>query len=255
LVGPNLGSPGCLGSAPNANWYTFQTGFAGDLVFNLHQGNNAPLFNNLDIDYICWGPFTDAQMASGACNSLADLTAPVTPNNIVGCSYSASAVETITIPNANPGSNYILLITNFSGATNGQFVMEQTNSSTPGSGSTNCDVVCGVNLGSTSTSIFPDPPATNTISICDSSITSYTLHCNFENPPANQATLAYKWYLNGVLQPTLTTKSITVNQSGTWRVEVTHPDCGTPSQDSVNIYFGSTPVYCSSSAIRASWGL
>jgi gliding motility-associated-like protein len=241
LSGPNLGSPGCLGSAPNANWYTFQTGFAGDLIFNLHQGNNAPLYNNLDIDFICWGPFTDAQMASGACTSLADLTAPVSPNNIVACSYSAAATETITILNANPGSNYILLITNFSGQP-GQFVMEQTNSSVPGSGSTNCDVVCGVNLGSTSTSIFPDPPAINTISICDSTISSYTLHCNFENPPANQGTLAYQWFLNGVLDPTKTTKSVTVNQSGTWKVVVTHPDCGTPSEDSVNIYFGSTPV-------------
>jgi hypothetical protein len=62
LIGiPSLGSPGCLGSAPNPNWYTFQTGFSGTLVFNLQQGNNPPLFNNTDIDYICWGPFTDAQ--------------------------------------------------------------------------------------------------------------------------------------------------------------------------------------------------
>ncbi|MBP6126796.1 MAG: T9SS type B sorting domain-containing protein [Flavobacterium sp.] len=242
LVGPNLGGPGCLGSAPNANWYTFQTGFAGDLVFNLHQGNNPPLFNNLDIDYICWGPFTDAQMQSGvACTSLSDLTAPVNPSNIVACSYSAAAVETITIPNANPGSNYILLITNFSNQA-GQFVMEQTNGTAPGAGSTNCDVVCGVDLGPTATSVYPSPPDINTISFCNSSISSQVLHCNFQNPPANQNTLAYQWFKDGVLQPTLTTKSITVTQSGTWKVKVTHPDCGTPTEDSVIIYFGSTPV-------------
>ncbi|WP_353149780.1 hypothetical protein, partial [Flavobacterium sp.] len=242
LVGiPSLGSPGCLGSAPNPNWYTFQTGFAGTLIFNLHQGNNPPLFNNTDIDFICWGPFTDAQMATTACNSLADLTAPVNPNNIVACSFSAAAVETITIPNANPGSNYILLITNYSNSV-GQFVMEQTNSNSPGSGSTNCDVVCGVDLGPTATSVYPSPPATNTISFCNSLINSQTLHCNFQNPPANQNTLAYQWFLNGVLQPTLTTKSITVTQSGTWKVKVTHPDCGTPTEDSVIIYFGATPV-------------
>ncbi|SEI55876.1 beta strand repeat-containing protein, partial [Flavobacterium terrigena] len=244
LAGPNLGSPGCLGSAPNGNWYTFQVGFAGDLIFNLHQGNNPPALNNLDIDYICWGPFTNAQMATTACNSLADLTAPASPNNIVACSYSGAATETITITNANPGSNYILLITNFSGQA-GQFVMEQTNASVPGSGSTNCDVVCGVDLGPTSTTIFPKPPAINTVSICDAATTSYTLHCNFQNPPVNQATLAYQWYLGPVLQPGLTTKSITVTQSGLWRVVVTHPDCGTPSEDSVNIYFGSTPVLTS----------
>ena len=241
LVGPNLGSPGCLGSAPNANWYTFQVGFAGDIIFNLHQGNNPPLYNDLDIDYICWGPFTDAQINAGVCNNLSDLTAPVAPSNIVACSYSGSAVETITIPNANPGSNYILLITNFSGQP-GQFVMEQTNASAPGAGSTNCDVVCGVDLGPTSTSVYPSPPDINTVSICDSTINSQTLHCNFENPPANQATLAYQWYWNGALQVGLTTKSITVTQSGTWRVVVTHPDCGVPSEDSVIIYFGSTPI-------------
>ena len=242
LVGiPSLGSPGCLGSAPNPNWYTFQTGFSGTLIFNLHQGNNPPLYNNTDIDFICWGPFTDAQMATTACNSLADLTAPVNPNNIVACSFSAAAVETITIPNANPGSNYILLITNFSNAP-GLFVMDQTNSTSPGAGSTNCSVVCGVDLGPTATSVYPSPPATNTISFCNSAISSQTLHCNFQNPPANPNSLAYQWFLGGVLQPALTTKSITVTQSGTWKVKVTHPDCGTPTEDSVIIYFGTTPV-------------
>ncbi len=244
LVGPNLGSPGCLGSAPNANWYTFQTGFSGNLVFNLQQGNNPPLFNNLDIDYICWGPFTDAQMASNACTLLYDLPSLTIPNNIVACSYSAAAVETITIPNANPGSNYILLITNFSNQP-GQFIMSQTNATAPGAGSTNCDVVCGIDLGSSATSIFPNPPAINTVSICDAAISSYTLHCNFQNPPPNQNALPYQWFLNGVLQPTLTTKSITVTQSGTWKVKVTHPDCGTPTEDSVIINFGSTPVLTS----------
>ncbi|WP_396166870.1 beta strand repeat-containing protein, partial [Flavobacterium sp.] len=241
LVGPNLGSPGCLGSAPNANWYTFQTGFSGNLIFNLQQGNNPPLFNNLDIDYICWGPFTDAQMATNACNLLYDLPSLTIPNNIVACSYSAAAVETITIPNANPGSNYILLITNFSNQA-GQFIMSQTNATTPGAGSTNCDVVCGVDLGPTATSVYPSPPAINTISFCNSSISSQILHCNFQNPPANQNSLAYQWFKDGVLQPTLTSKSITVSQSGTWKVRVTHPDCGTPTEDSVIIYFGATPV-------------
>jgi len=243
LIGPNLGSPGCLGSAPNANWYTFQTGFAGDLVFNLHQGNNAPLFNNLDVDYICWGPFTNAQMQSGtACNNLYDMPSTAIPNNIVGCSYSGSPTETITIPNANPGSNYILLITNFSNQA-GQFVMEQTNAGLPGAGSTNCDVVCGVDLGDTPTAIFLNTPSPiNTVNLCTGTASTYTLYAIFQNPPANQATLSYQWYLGNVLQPAYTTQSITVSQPGTWKVRVTHPDCGFPTEDSVIINFGETPV-------------
>ena len=235
-IGPNLGSPGCLGSAPNGNWFAFKVGTGGSLAFNLHQGNNPPALNNLDVDYICWGPFTDEEMAAG-CTRLSDYNAPVAPSNIVGCSYSASPTENINIAYADPGANYVLLITNFSNQP-AQFVMTQTG----GTGNTTCDVVCGVNLGSTATSVFPDPPAINEISICDDAINSYTLHCNFENLPPNAATLAYQWYLDGAIQSTFTTKSITVTQSGTWRVVVTHPDCGVPSEDSVIIKFGALPV-------------
>jgi len=41
---PNLGSPGCLGSAPNANWYSFQASSAGPFTLNLHQGDMLILF-------------------------------------------------------------------------------------------------------------------------------------------------------------------------------------------------------------------
>src|SRR6478609_5583162 len=54
---PSLGGIGCLSSAPNPNWFVFRVGYAGDLDYNLHQGNNAPLYNNTDVDFICWGPF------------------------------------------------------------------------------------------------------------------------------------------------------------------------------------------------------
>ena len=237
---PSYGAIGCCATTPNAAWFTFRVGFYGNLNFSLHQGDNAPLYNNRDVDFVCWGPFND----NSNCSELYDFPDGNTNggvNNIVACSYSGVATENFTIPNASPNTYYVLLITNFSNVP-GFFVLEQTNSGLPGAGSTNCDVVCGVKLGSTPLTTFPDPPAVNTIPLCAASVSSYTLHCNFENPPANQATLAYKWYLNGVLQPTLTTKSITVTQSGLWKVVVIHPDCGLPSEDSVNILFGSTPV-------------
>uniref|UniRef100_UPI003342794C hypothetical protein n=1 Tax=Flavobacterium sp. TaxID=239 RepID=UPI003342794C len=244
LNGPNgnigYGGIGCCSTTPNAAWFKFRVGFAGNINFSLHQGNNAPAYNNNDVDFVCWGPFND----DSNCTELFDfpngnLNGGV--NNIVACSYSASPTEIFTITNANPNAYYVLLITNYSNQP-GFFVLEQLNAGQPGAGSTNCDVVCGVDLGPTATSVYPNPPAINTISFCNSSISSQTLHCNFQNPPPNQNTLAYQWFKDGVLQPTLTTKSITVTQSGTWKVRVTHPDCGTPTEDSVNIFFGSTPV-------------
>ncbi|SEP85031.1 hypothetical protein SAMN05444005_102553, partial [Flavobacterium urocaniciphilum] len=241
---PSLGSPGCLGSAPNPNWYVikFEEASSNPAIFDLHQGNNPPLYNNTDIDFICWGPFTQTQIQSGtACNSLYDFPSTTIPNNIVDCSYSASATEQITIPNiSSPNSYYILLITNFSGQA-GSFVLTPFSTNPAVMPQANCAVVCGVDLGPTSTSIYPNPPAINTVTICGGT-TTQTLHCNFQNPPANQNTLAYQWYLNGVLQPALTTKSVTVNQAGTWKVVVTRPGCNNPSEDSVIINFGSNPT-------------
>lgn len=113
VSGPNLGSPGCLGSSPNATWFTIPISNSGTINLQINQGNNAPLYNNLDVDYICWGPFTYAQIAT-ACNNLSDFTAPVTPSNIVGCSYSASPTESPTIANAVSGQYYLMMVTNFS---------------------------------------------------------------------------------------------------------------------------------------------
>ena len=245
---PNFGQLACLGSTANGNWYTIKSAGSGLMTFSLHQGNNPPLYNNRDVDFVCWGPFTTPPN----CSSISLTDCPSCPNNtsnpgfypfgnIIDCSYDAASTETLTI-NAQPDEYFLLFIANFSGLP-AQFVLEQTNNpASAGATESDCAPVCGVNLGPTAATTFPDPPAINTVSICNSVMTSYTLHCNFENPPANQATLLYKWYWNGVLQPTLTTQSITVTQSGLWKVVVTHPDCGIQSEDSVNIIFSSTPV-------------
>src|SRR5690606_5671154 len=82
---PSFGGPGCLGTAPNPAWFFFQVGQSGDLVFQLNQGNNAPNYNNQDVDFILWGPFTGPN-----CTDLFDYSPGATENNIVDCSYSAS---------------------------------------------------------------------------------------------------------------------------------------------------------------------
>ena len=119
-VGPNYD---CLFTQPNPAWYYLQVANSGPITLNMT--NSA----NVDIDFIIWGPFTSA---TAACAS--GLTGAS-----VDCSYSSTANETGTIPNALVGEVYVLLITNYSNqATNISLVQ------TGGTGSTNCNIVCAM---------------------------------------------------------------------------------------------------------------
>ena len=214
LNNPDFGAIGCNTLTTNASWYVFKVGTSGNIDFSLHQGNNAPLYNNNDVNFVCWGPFTD----NSNCTELYDfpdgnLNGGV--NNIVACSSSVLFTENFTITGAVAQNYYVLLVTNLTNQP-GTFVLEQLNTATAGAGSTDCSIMCGVNLGPTASTNYPSSPAINTVSLCSNNVTSYVLHCNFEDTPANAATLSYQWYLGGVLQPTLTTKSITITQAGIW---------------------------------------
>lgn len=101
---PNNGQMGCLGSTPNATWFNLPISSSGAIYLQINQGNNAPLYNNQDIDYIIYGPFASS---SGNCSS-------INTSNVVSCSYSAAATEYPTIPNAIAGQYYIMMVTNFS---------------------------------------------------------------------------------------------------------------------------------------------
>ncbi len=239
LNNPSYGNIGCCFTTPNAAWFTFKIASAGTSSFSLHQGDNAPAYDNNDVDFVCWGPFYD----DSNCSELFDFPDGNTNggvNNIVACSYSPDATENFSLPYANAGAYFILLITNFSNDP-GYFVLEDT--SAANEAHPDCSVVCGLDLGPVATSIYPDN--ITTLPICDPATTSIPLHCVFENPPANPTALAYKWYWNGALQTGLTTSSITVTQSGLWKVEATHPDCGTPYEDSINVIFAPRPVLTS----------
>lgn len=228
---PSLGSIGCLASTPNPNWFIFKVGFTGNLNYNLHQGSNAPLYNNQDIDFICWGPFTTPP----DCNTqLYGYPAGNTsiPNNVVACSYSSSPTETFTIPNADSNKYYVILTTNFSNNA-GLFVLEQTNENSAGAGSTDCSAVCGLFLGTSSNQEI----LVSSTTFCGP--TSCDLKCVFRAP--NVIPLTYKWYFNDVLQTALTTQQITVTQTGVWKVVATNPNCNLPSEDSIDITFGNMP--------------
>src|SRR5690606_5217648 len=75
----SFGEPGCLGFSPNPAWFYFQVGQSGTLVFTINQGNNPPNYNNQDVDFIVWGPFTSAPN----CTDLFDWSPGATTNNIV----------------------------------------------------------------------------------------------------------------------------------------------------------------------------
>ncbi len=139
--GPNYG---CLGSQPNPAWFSLQVATAGPIVIVMSATQ--------DIDFICWGPFPTL---TGNCGNLTGPnqvpnTGPFNNPTSNGCSYSGSATETLVIPNAQPGQNYILLITNFSNS-NQPINFNQTNSNAPGAGATNCGILCSFTAAATST--------------------------------------------------------------------------------------------------------
>jgi len=123
--GPNYG---CLGSTPFPAWYFMQIENEGDITLRIEQTSlpNGAGFG-LDVDFICWGPFPDP---------ITPCVAQLTSANTVGCSFSIDFVESFTVPNAQPGDFYLLLITNFSQQP-GFINFEQTS----GGGSTDCSIL------------------------------------------------------------------------------------------------------------------
>ncbi len=116
--GPNYG---CLQTQPNPAWYHMKIAIAGNI--NIYM-STVPL---RDIDFICWGPFTDPYDPCAT---------SLTANMIVDCSYSPNPTENCYIPNGQVEEYYILLITNFS-----QQPCDITFQKTSGTGETDCTIV------------------------------------------------------------------------------------------------------------------
>lgn len=124
---------GCLFTQPNPAWYYLQVQDSGNLEFTIIQNtaydvDGNPIGDELDVDFIAYGPFTDED----SCDDL-------TEANTVDCSYSASATEDLSIPNAQEGEIYVVLITNFNQSP-GYISFGQTNTGDD-AGSTNCNIV------------------------------------------------------------------------------------------------------------------
>jgi len=191
-AGPNYG---CLGSQPNPAWYYLQVSTSGNIDLYIAGTGNQ------DVDFICWGPFTNL---STACNSL-------TAGNTIDCSYSSSPTETCNIVNAIAGQYYMILITNFSNQAQ-NIVFNQIG----GTGSTNCGLLA------TNSSICAGSTATITANN-NSNLTSpsYSLNPGGLTSPtptfvvSPTATTNYTIYVTG-----LNTLSVSVTQTAVSTVTV-----------------------------------
>lgn len=147
-----LGSGGysCLVSTPRPSWFYMQIDNPGDLLIFIQQ-NSEVLSNGqpnssssqIDIDFVCWGPFEAASQEDFVSNlccgfySLDDIShGSHRPNNgnhqndmggypdgsVVDCSYNNLGTEWCYIPNAQSGEWYLLLVCNYtaSNSTNGR---------------------------------------------------------------------------------------------------------------------------------------
>jgi len=115
----------CLGTQPNPAWYYMEVLNSGPIDIYM---SSTP---QVDIDFSCWGPFT---------NQTTPCVAQLTSANTVDCSYSTAWNETVNIPNAQTGQIYILLICNYSNQPcNINF--HQSNTGNPNHGTTNCGIL------------------------------------------------------------------------------------------------------------------
>lgn len=211
-TGPDYG---CLNTQPYPAWYYLQIGTSGDLRFTISQSENQDgSGREIDVDFIVWGPFDEDD---NYCSS-----ASLNAANTVDCSYEAFATEVMTIPNAQAGKIYIVMITNYDEVP-GYISLQQTNT---GGGSTDCSIV-GSTLG-------PDQK------LCGEE--EYMLDA--ENAQASQ----YEWAIlnesTGVYEVIVgeTGPNLTVTQSGNYQVTVISNFFGTEESDQVVIEFYDIPV-------------
>ncbi|MFD2909180.1 T9SS type A sorting domain-containing protein [Flavobacterium ardleyense] len=129
---------GCLISTPNQKWYIFKVGDSGDISLKISQGDNAPSYDNQDIDFISWGPFDHLPDCT---TELYGYSSNFTQaSNVVGCSYSASSIENFNLLNAPSGKFYVIMSTNYSNLP-GSILVQQINQREAGAGSLICDYV------------------------------------------------------------------------------------------------------------------
>lgn len=207
---------GCLIQQPYPAWFYLQIDEAGSLDFEIVQNtefdvNGNPIGTGLDVDFIAWGPFAQG-------DDLCDYS-QLQSFNEIGCSYSIQPVETFSIPNAQAGEIYVLVITNYDESA-GFIKLGQTG----GTGSTNCDIVleCSVTIDG------------GDQSYCD--VDEVTLTTSTTGPVQS-----YQWYLNNTILTGETSETLTVSETGDYKVSIDGTDCDTTEEDEVTVTFLELP--------------
>lgn len=168
----DLGMVDCLFSSPNPVWYFMEIDQNGPMTISISQVDAFGF--GIDVDFALWGPYPS--LAAGCGGGTFPVGAPI------DCSYSPSPTETATIPNAQVGQFYILLLTNYSNDP-GTISFSQTG----GSGSADCSFVCGV------TGFTANPSA------CANNLYSLSGTLSISNPP-NSGTLTISSSCGGAPQ-------------------------------------------------------
>ena len=209
--------PSCFGGnalvAPS--WFIFTIEAPGTITLQISQ-TDQNTGAGIDVDFALYGPFTN----------LSNLCSLINNTNEVDCSYSASAIETVTFPNSNIGDKYVIIIDNYA-ALQGNFG-PITVTQTGGTGVTNCDFLSSVKLNNTDGSLLTNLDYCNpdtkeivaTIDVAD-----------FTGIPSNLR-FNYTWFKDGIQissisNATTSTNSIIVNESGLYRVTTTAYDITT----------------------------
>ncbi len=200
---------GCLNTTRNSSWYYIRIDQPGELIFDIQQWVEINVNNTfdrgerqLDVDFIAWGPFNtsfiDCDLLARGCdndgdgenlrpeecvNNVDDPDYYITGllgldnTNIVDCSYARTPeenifTETFTIPTAQSGEYYIILITNFSDES-GVIQLQQTNLDAPNAGTTDCSIL--------------EPGVGADVAVCGPSEFPVTIEGRFPNA------VAYRW--------------------------------------------------------------
>ena len=205
---------GCLFTQPYPAWFYLQIDQTGTLEFDIIQNtafdvDGNPTGTGLDVDFIAWGPFAEG-------DNLCDFT-ELQAFNEIDCSYSIDNIENFTIPNAQTGELYVLLITNYNQSA-GFIKLAQTNTGDPGAGSTNCEII-------TTCSIEIDGGDQNLCNVTETTLTTTT----------SGAIESYQWYLNDNEIVGATSNILTVSEPGIYKVIADGIDCDQPAQDQVLI--------------------
>ena len=226
---PGDGTIDCLFTTPNPTFSLLQIGSSGDLLIEMEQNsafdeNDNPIGSGLDVDFILWGPFSEG-------DDLCDL------GSVVDCSYSAAAIENVTLLGAVQDEVYLLLITNFNRAA-GVIQVRQTNVGEPGAGNT----VADINAEIVSSEVLfqdvdSDPSTPEEANVCG--VPSVVIETN--SPFADE----FLWLKDGQEIIGETSSSLTVTESNNYQVIATDNQCGSSALSQlvvVNLYMEPDPI-------------